>query len=109
MKNYLTDRETLGKFIDELFKRKPLPVDSPEELNTLREENIKAIDNRIGMEVFGSLTKEQDAELNRLLDDENTPPEVFEDFFQKSGVDVEQKMIKAMEDFTMEFLGGKNE
>ena len=43
MDNYLVDRETLGQFVDELMKQKPLSADSADELKTLRENTIAAL------------------------------------------------------------------
>lgn len=108
MDNYLIDRETLGKFVDELIKRKALPVNTPEELNTLREESIKSLDDKIGLAVFGSLTNEQNTEFNQLLDRGDVEESEFEDFFNRIGLDVEQKITDTMNAFGAEFLGGQN-
>lgn len=108
MDNYLIDRETLGKFVDELIKRKALPVNTPEELNNLREESIKSLDDKIGLAVFGSLTEEQNTEFNQLLDRGNVEESDFENFFNRIGLDVEQKITDAMNAFGAEFLGGQN-
>ena len=75
MENTLIDREMLGQFIDELIKKKPLQVNSTEELNKMREDSIKTLDDKIGMAIFGKLTNEQNAELNQLLDDDNDSAE----------------------------------
>ncbi len=109
MDDYLIDRETLSKFIDELIKKKPLPVDSTEELNTLRENSIKALDKKIGMAIFTSLSDEQLDEYNAMLDQNEESPEVFDSFFEKAGLDLEQIITKAAEDYAKEFLGGQNE
>ena len=108
MNDYLIDRETLGKFVDELIKNKALPVDSAEELNDLREANIKALDDKIGLAIFGSLTDEQYAEFEQLLDRDDGNPEVYQDFFNSIGLDVQDIITKAMQEFQNEFLGGQN-
>lgn len=108
MDGYLIDREALGEFIDELIKKKPLPVDNMEELTSYREEQIKALDEQIGRAVFGRLTEEQNRELNELFNRNEENPEVFEDFFDRSGIDVEQIIADTMETFGKEFLGGQN-
>lgn len=109
MNNYLIDRETLGQFVDELIKKKPSPVESAEELNNFREEKIKELDDRISMAVFGSLTEDQNREINELLDRGEEDPEVFKDFFARAGVDLETTITKAMEDFSKAYLeGGEN-
>lgn len=109
MDNYLIDRETLGKFVDELIKKKALPVNTPEELNNLREESIKSLDDKIGLAIFGSLTDEQNTEFNQLLDRADAEESDFENFFNKIGLDVEQKVTDTMNSFGEEFLaGGQN-
>ena len=109
MDNYLIDRETLGKFVDELIKKKALPVNTPEELNSLREESIKSLDDRIGLAIFGSLTDEQNTEFNQLLDRNNAGESDFESFFSKIGLDVERTITDTMNSFGEEFLaGGQN-
>lgn len=109
MDDYLLDRETLSKFIDELIKKKPLPVNSEEELNTLREESIKALDKKVGLAIFNSLSDEQLDEYNAMLDREEESAEVFDQFFDKAGLDLEKIISKAAEDYAKEFLGGQNE
>lgn len=108
MDDYLIDRETLGKFVDELFKNKTLPVDNVEELNAQREAAIKALDEKIGVSIFSKLTQEQNAELNQLLDQDNTTAEDYAAFFNRIGLDVEQITKDAAEEFARDFLGGQN-
>ena len=55
MDDYLIGRETLGRFIDELFKKKPLQVDNPEELNKLREAKMREVDDDITEALFGRI------------------------------------------------------
>ena len=104
MDNFLIDRETLSKFVDELIKQNPLPVDNAEELNSLREDSIKALDDRIGQDIFSQLTEEQDAELRRLLEDSNESEDTFRDFFKKAGINLESTIAKSMREFAEEFL-----
>lgn len=108
MDNYLIDRETLGEFIDELIKKKPLPVDSAEDLAKFREEKIKELDDRISMAVFGGLSEEKLDEVDKLLDNEDAGPEVFDEFFKGAGVDLDQVIKDTMQTFMNEFLGGEN-
>lgn len=108
MDNYLIDRETLGKFIDELIKKKALPVDSPEELNRIREEGIKNLDQKIGVAIFSSLTKEQYAKFDELVDQPDATQETFEAFFEESGVDIAKIVTESAKEFGYEFLGGQN-
>lgn len=108
MDNYLIDRETLGEFVDELIKKKPLPVDNAEELNKLREDGIKELDNQIGVAVFSQLDSEQRKELHQLFDNDNGSSEPYEDFFNKTGIDFEKIVLDACQKFSEEFLGGQN-
>ena len=109
MDNYLIDRETLGQFVDELMRRRPLPANTPEELNSLREQNIKALDDEIAMAIFGSLNKAQLQEFNQILDRNEENPEVFQNFFQNAGMNLEEIITDTMKRFGVEFLGGSNE
>lgn len=108
MDNYLIDRETLGKFVDELIKKKPLPVNNPEELNVLREKAINDLDEKIGIALFSKLTRTQYDELDQLLDDEQATEETFAAFFNRANVNVEDTITEAVQAFGTEFLGGQN-
>ena len=109
MEDYLLDRETLEKFIDELMKKRPLPVDNVEELSNYKEEQIKALDNHITKALFGSLNQSQAAELEKLLDNEQENPDVFQDFFHSQGIDVNKIITEAAESFGAQYLeGGQN-
>ena len=110
MEDYLLDRETLGKFIDELMKKRPLPLESAEELSEFRDQQIKALDDQISQAIFGNLDESQTAELSQLLDGEAENPDVFRDFFKKHQIDVEQTIANAASTFSANFLaGGQNE
>ena len=109
MEEYLVERETLEKFVDELMKRRTLPAGTAEENGLLRERLIGELDDAIGMAIFGSLDKPQLAAINQLLDDDNVSEEVFRGFFEKAGVNVGEVVEKAMEDFGRKFLEGQNE
>lgn len=109
MNDYLIDRETLGKFVDELFKHKALPVDNAEELNAQREAAIKALDEKIGVAIFSEFTEEQNKEFNQMLDrDEEVTAGDYEVFFNKIGLNVEDVVNSAMKEFAKDFLGGQN-
>ncbi len=108
MDNYLIDRETLGRFVDELIKNKVQAGANLEELNTKREETIKALDKKIGLAIFSRFTPEQNTEFNQLLDSEDTTEVTFEEFFKKIGFDIEKISTGAMQQFAQEFLGGQN-
>lgn len=109
MEDYLIDRETLGQFIDELMKKRTLPVDNAEELTNYREEQMHALDNRISQAIVGSLNQEQAETLDNLLDQEQENSDVFRDFFESQGINVEQIIASTAESFGKEFLeGGAN-
>ena len=108
MDNYLVDRETLAQFIDELIKQKPLPANSADELNSVREKAIKDLDYQIGTAIFGGLSSEKLAEINHLLDNDEENPEVFQNFFASSGIDLQQTISDTMTAFGKQFLGGEN-
>lgn len=110
MEDYLLDRETLGKFIDELMKKRPLPLESAEELSEFREQQIKSLDDQISQAIIGSLDDSQTAELSQLLNNETENSDVFRDFFEKHHIDVEGVITDAASAFSANFLaGGQNE
>ena len=88
MDNYLIDRGVLEEFVDELIKQKPLPAANAEELNALREESIRSLDDKIGDAIFDSLNSEQLAEFNQILDSDEDSSEIYQDFFEKAGIDL---------------------
>lgn len=108
MDNYLIDQETLGKFVDELFKKKPMPTSNAEELNYLRTREIAKLDDRISDAIFGSLNDAELDEINQMFDRDEESPDVFRNFFKNAGVDVEQTITKTMEAYANEYLGGQN-
>ena len=108
MDNLLIDRETLGRFVDELIKKKPLVVNNPEELNNFREKSIKELDDRIALAIFGNLNDQQNAELNQLLDRPDTSETEFQQFFEKNNLNVEEAVTNTVRMFGREFLGGEN-
>ena len=109
MDDYLIDRETLGQFVDELIKKKTLPVNTAEELTEFREELIKTLDDRISLAIVCRLNEEQNQEINNLLDRGEVDSDILEDFFSRAGIDVEKVITETMESFAKEFLGGENE
>ena len=77
-------------------------------VNALREKNIKALDDQIAKAVFGSLTAPQLEEINKILDSGEENPEVFQEFFQNAGVDLQKITSETMTKFSEQFLGGQN-
>ena len=108
MDNYLIDRETLGKFVDELIKKKALPAHTPEELAALREDAIAKLDERIGRAVFNGFTETDYDAFNQLLDNSTATEADYDAFFADSGIDLEHNITAALTAFSQEFLGGQN-
>ena len=109
MEEYLLDRDTLGKVIDELMKQRALPIDSTEELNKYREEQMHALDDYVAESLIGGLSETQSASLDELLDRETENPDAFRDFFKEEGLDVDQIVSSAFESFSNNYLkGGQN-
>lgn len=108
MDNYILDYETLGEFVDNLMKAKPVPAQTPEELNALRENNIKQLNDKITYAIFEPLTDEQLTQLETLLDQDDGSPDPYEKFFQDSGVNVQRIIANTMQSYRAEFLGGQN-
>lgn len=108
MDNYLIDRGTLEKFVDELIKKRTLPVNTAEEINAFREKMIKQLDDEISLAIFGSLNKEQLDEINRLMERDDSSEDTFRNFFKGAGIDVEKVITDTAQAFGEEYLGGKN-
>lgn len=106
MEDYLFDRETLGKFVDELIKKRPLPIEDANELSNYREEQMRALDKHITNALFGSLDEAQIADLNQLLNQETENPDVFRNFFSEQKINVEQIITDAASSFSAEYLKG---
>lgn len=109
MDDYLIDRQTLEQFVDELIKKRNLPVSTAEEIASFKEEQIKNLDDRITKELFSQIGSDQVSEFNRLLENSESSPEVFEQFFKTANIDVEKSITNTMQNFALDFLGGKNE
>ena len=102
------DREILGKIVDELIKKKALPVETAEELNDLREKSIKELDDEISTAIFGSLDEKQSEELGQLLDRDEINSDAYANFFKEAGLNVEEIIAKTMQSYSEKFLGGEN-
>ena len=106
--NYLMDQEALGNFVDELIRRKYPAGDVPAGVESLRKKSMKELDDQIGAAIFGSLTDEQDAELDRLLDQDSDNEQIYQDFFERIGLDLKKITSEVMEAYAKNFLGGQN-
>lgn len=107
MEQYLTEYDTLARVVDALISKK-YQNQPPDNLSEIREEGIRKLDDKISLKVFGSLSDEQLEKISGLLDDQENDPAVFQKFFKDAGVNVEQKISGAVEEFSDEFLGGEN-
>ena len=107
MEQYLIERGTLAKIVDMLISQK-YPGETPVNINTIREDGIHSLDNVISDKIFGSLNTEQMKEINKIFDDQEEDPTVFRDFFKKAGVNLDQKINEAVQEFSADFLGGEN-
>ena len=108
MENNYIQREALGKFVDSLIAQK-YPGEPVEKYQDFREKSIDAIDDGIDRAIYGSLNREQLAEINGLFDRGEEDPAVFDAFFEKVGVDPQQKVNEILESFKAKFLGGADE
>lgn len=108
MQEYLIEHDTLAKLVNTLLSQK-YPDETPDNLDKIREEGIRKLDDKIGAKVFGDLDEAQLKEINELLDDQEKDPAVFQDFFKKHNINLNQKITEAMQEFSKEFLGGKDE
>ncbi len=107
MENYLIERDALGKVVDDLIAEKFPDRPSPE-LETLREDSIKKLDDKIGRAIFGRLNKEQLAKINEMFDEDVDDPAAFDAFFKEAGVDLNKVISDTIIEFGQEFLGGEN-
>ena len=107
MDNYLVDRGTLGKFIDELMAQKSLPERSAEEAEKYREEKMGELNRKIGLKIVDALDDEQFAKFDKLLDRDESP-EAYRAFFKGAGLDIENIIAEAMREFGEDYLGGRN-
>ena len=108
MEEYLIDHNTLAKLVDELLSQK-YPDKVPDNIDEIREGGIRRLDDEINANIFGSLNEDQLKELDNLLDNQEDDPAVFQDFFERAGISLNQKITEAAEKFSAEFLGGNND
>lgn len=108
MENNYVQREMLGAFVDNLISQK-YPDQPLENFKDFREKSINALGDEINKSFFEDLNREQLAEINALFDGGENNPAVFEAFFEKNGVDPQQKITAVLKSFEAGFLGGANE
>lgn len=111
MESYLVDQTVLGEVVDALISEK-YPGQPAAAYAGIREEAIKSLDHQILKAILGHLTKDQGQELNQLLDknsSEDADPAVFEDFFNRCSVNLEEVLRETMVKFRDDFLGNERE
>lgn len=106
MEEYLINKETLSKFIDELIKRYPIPIDDATKLKEFRDEQMRALDDHITNTLFGSLDEAQLNDLELLLNQEFENPDVFRKFFLDNNINVEQIIIDSVKSFNELYAKG---
>ena len=105
MESYIVDESVLGEFVDALLKEK-YPNEPVEAHADLRKVAIAKLNHQILKAILGSLTPEQGAELNKLLDENGEDPEAFENFFKDRNLDLEKIITDAMVEFKNDFEKG---
>ena len=109
MDEYLIDRADLEQFVDELIKRRALPVASAEDLPSYREGIIKQLNDEITMAVFGKFSPEQLEDIERTIDAGNDTPEYFQSLFAKHNIDLKKTIADTAAAFGKKFIGASNE
>lgn len=106
MESYTIDSAVLEQIVDSLISEK-YPNSTPPA--GLKKQAMRALDNQILRDILMALTKEQGQELNALLDQNDSSPEAFENFFKERNIDLEKILENTMVKFKQDFLeGGKN-
>ena len=108
MEEYFIEHDILARFVNGLLSQK-YPDGAPADIDKIREDGIRELSDKIATKIYGSLNESQLIEVNKLFDDQEEDPAVFQDFFKKSGINLNQKITEAAEEFGKEFLGGKND
>lgn len=107
MENNLIDRETLGQFVDALLAQK-YPGQPTEPLSEERERAMKALDDEIGLALFGKLDDDKLQEINQIMDG-GADESAIDTFFKNAGIEPEKEVAAAMQAFAADYLGGQNE
>lgn len=105
MESYLVDEAVLDQFADALIKEK-YPNDPAGTHADLKKTLMVKADHQILKTLIGNLTAEQGAELEKLLDENDTDPAVFDAFFEKHGINLQEIFKDAMLKFKDDFLKG---
>lgn len=96
MNKYLVDEAVLSEAADALIKENP---------TMSKTDLMQKLDHQIIKAIVGSLTEEQGAELEKILDGDTTE-EAIDDFFAKYNINLEEIIKNAVLDFKKEFDEG---
>ena len=96
MNKYLVDEAVLSEAADALIKENP---------TMSKTDLMQKLDHQIIKAIVGSLTEEQGAELEKILDGDTTE-EAIDDFFAKYNINLEEIIKNAVIDFKKEFDEG---
>lgn len=105
MESYLVDEAVLGETADALIKGK-YPGEPLEKYADLKKSLMGKLDHQIIKAIVGSLTEEQGEELNKLLSENTSDPDGFDDFFAKNNINLEEIIKNAVQNFKADFEKG---
>lgn len=96
MNKYLVDEAVLSEAADALLKENP---------TMSKTDLMQKLDHQITKAIVGSLTEEQGAELEKILD-EGATEDAIDDFFAKYNINLEEVIKNAILEFKKDFDEG---
>ena len=96
MNKYLVDEAVLSEAADALLKENPAMS---------KADLMQKLDHQITKAIVGSLTEEQGAELEKILD-EGATEDAIDDFFAKYNINLEEVIKNAILEFKKDFDEG---
>ncbi|MDO5452023.1 MAG: hypothetical protein Q4F56_02955 [Candidatus Saccharibacteria bacterium] len=106
--DYFIEYNTLANVIDSLVKQKYHDMPTPENIEAIREESIKSLDNQISKAFFDNLTDAQAAELRQMLS-RNASQEECQKYLQGLDINMSEIIAKTIQDFGINFIGADHE
>lgn len=97
------DEEVLGHLAEVLMLQKYQNL-TDNERKTIKGKIVDALDEQITQAIFSRLSNAKLATLNKLLDSDEQRVEVFQKFFDESGINLEQLIGDTAKTFTKGFL-----
>ena len=95
--DYLLDRETLERFADDIIRQHPSSSSkAPEEIQSLREELITELDQKISNSIFDKLDDVHLQKFDAMLDKKETSKRDFKRFFKSAGINLNRVMFDAV-------------